>query len=114
MVTKKDLNPVVEPTAIEVEVAAEATPVEGQPKKMFVVEVAGESIEVEDRWDRPGQIPPLSVMMMSDEMVAKFSGPIILQLIGEDQLFDLVLRGLDQGEYIQIINAWAKSNNLGK
>lgn len=114
VVVKTDEQLEAEQSAIEQEVAAET---EGNGEKetpTFTIQLNGEDIEVEDRWDRPGKIPPISVMFSSDEMAAKMSTPIIVQLIGEDQLYNLIMLGLTQDEFVLVARAWMESRGLGK
>lgn len=114
---KTDEQLEVEQSAIEQEVAAETEDEDDGGEKetpTFTIQLNGEDIEVEDRWDRPGKIPPISVMFSSDEMAAKMSTPIIVQLIGEDQLYNLITLGLAQDEFALIARAWMESRGLGK
>ena len=116
VVVKTDEELEAEQSAIEKEVAAEAEAEDGAEKEFpkFTIQLNGEDIEVEDRWDRPGKIPPISVMGSSDEMAAKMSTPIIINLIGEDQLYNLITLGLAQDEFVMVIRAWMESRGLGK
>lgn len=114
VVVKTDEQLEAEQSAIEQEVAAETEDNGEKETPTFTIQLNGEDIEVEDRWDRPGKIPPISVMFSSDEMAAKMSTPIIVQLIGEDQLYNLIMLGLTQDEFVLVARAWMESRGLGK
>ena len=114
VVVKTDEQLEAEQSAIEQEVAAETEDDGEKETPTFTIQLNGEDIEVEDRWDRPGKIPPISVMFSSDEMAAKMSTPIIVQLIGEDQLYNLIMLGLTQDEFVLVARAWMESRGLGK
>lgn len=114
VVVKTDEQLEAEQSAIEQEVAAETEDDGEKGTPTFTIQLNGEDIEVEDRWDRPGKIPPISVMFSSDEMAAKMSTPIIVQLIGEDQLYNLIMLGLTQDEFVLVARAWMESRGLGK
>lgn len=114
VVVKSDEQLEAEQSSIEQEVAAETEDDGEKETPTFTIQLNGEDIEVEDRWDRPGKIPPISVMFSSDEMAAKMSTPIIVQLIGEDQLYNLIMLGLTQDEFVLVARAWMESRGLGK
>ncbi|BAF54879.1 hypothetical protein [Corynebacterium glutamicum] len=114
VVVKTDEQLEAEQSALEQEVAAETEGAGEKETPTFTIQLNGEDIEVEDRWDRPGKIPPISVMFSSDEMAAKMSTPIIVQLIGEDQLYNLIMLGLTQDEFVLVARAWMESRGLGK
>ena len=98
----------VESSAIESEVKDEtvATP------KTFKFTFNGEEIELEDKWDRDGELPPLIALSSTDELAGRMITPITEQVIGVDQIIDLITRGLSQNEFVKVVAAWAESRGL--
>lgn len=80
---------------------------------IFTIEVNGEEIELEDRWDR--EQPPGALMFMggSETMGMKYVGKLAEQIIGEDQVMKILDAGGDATEMSETIHAWRKARGLG-
>lgn len=97
-----------ETTPIEAEVQEETT----TTPKTFKFTFNGEEIELEDKWDREGELPPLIALSSTDELAGRMITPITEQVIGVDQIIDLITRGLSQNEFVKVVAAWAESRGL--
>lgn len=103
-----DTTPEESAAAAEVDEEGEDTP----PRRMFTIEVNGETVELEDRWDRDG-IPGGMMLINKPEYSQKY-GPIVMeQLIGEDQLMVLLEGGISTTELAGVITAWGKARGVG-
>lgn len=103
-----DTTPEESAAAAEVDEEGEDTP----PRRTFTIEVNGETVELEDRWDRDG-IPGAMMLLNKPEYSQKY-GPIVMeQLIGEDQLMVLLEGGISTRELAGIIPAWGKARGVG-
>ena len=98
----------VESSAIESEVKDETT----TAPKTFKFTFNGEEIELEDKWTRDGELPPLIALSSTDELAGRMITPITEQVIGVDQIIDLITRGLSQNEFVKVVAAWAESRGL--
>lgn len=75
--------------------------------RTFVVEIAGEEVTLEDRWERENM--PASIAMMTRPQYAeKYLVPLIEQLIGEDQIMVLFDHGADVEELGAVVAAWVE------
>lgn len=100
-----------EKTAAEAEVDAEDQE-DGEKKyPTFTVEINGEDIILEDRWERDK--PPGAMMFMgSDHYAEKYVPGLVDQLIGEDQIVKLLSAGADAREIALVTRAWAAERGL--
>lgn len=111
--TKNDAVEVVENTEDVTPAQREVIDEDGKVSPMtFKITVDGEEVELEDRWTRTDKLPPISAMG-SSRSAMKYSTTILEQIIGDDQIFDLMERGVDQEEFLTVINAWSEARGLG-
>lgn len=117
MTTKKKTTKPAEPEIVEDVVVDEPTPIEAEVQaetedeakpKTFTVEINGEEVELVDRWERDN--PPGALAMISKPQHAeKYMVPLLEQLVGEDQLMDLLAVGADAEELGKVVGAWAEA-----
>ena len=83
----------------------------------FSVEVNGEKVELEDRY-RQDKIPAALAMIgkrgITDQQRGDYMFVAADQILGEDQVFDLVNAGADVEELGSVINEWHKARGLGE
>ena len=84
---------------------------------LFSVEVNGEKVELEDRY-RQDKIPAALAMIgkrgITDQQRGEYLFVAADQILGEDQVFDLVNAGADVEELGSVINEWRKARGLGE
>ena len=104
----------------EEEVKKETAGTDDQQKKefpRFTVEIDGESMELEDRY-RQDKIPAALAMIgkrgITDQQRGEYLFVAADQILGEDQVFELVAAGADVEELGSVINEWRKARGLGE
>lgn len=113
MTTKKKDLEVDAPEVVESDIAAEVENESAEAeRRTFTIEVNGEDVELVDMWDRPGLVPPVSVLMANPDLAVRMASPIIKNLIGEDQMVDLLMMGATQNEVFSVVPAWLEMHNL--
>lgn len=99
----------ITPTPAEQEIQAEETGAVGP--RTFTVEIDGEEIELEDKWERDN--PPGSLAMISKPQYAeKYMVSLLEQLVGEDQLMYLFSVGADVEELGKVVAAWSEERGV--
>lgn len=83
----------------------------------FTVDVNGERMELEDRY-RQDKIPAALAMIgkrgITDQQRGEYLFVAADQILGEDQIFELVSAGADVEELGSVINEWRKARGLGE
>lgn len=109
MTTKKTTSPA------EKEAADAGTDDQGFPT--FTVTINGGAMELEDRF-RQDKIPAALAMIgkrgITDQQRGEFLFLAADQILGEDQVFDIVAAGADVEEIGVVINAWRQARGLGE
>ena len=113
MTTRKKKTDTIDPkdaTGAQAEVIEETTTDETDEVveyPTFTITVNGEEVEVEDRWTR--EAAPGGMMFVFHERYAqKYIPSVLEQLIGEDQVFKLMDRGLSVDEFREVFTAWGE------
>lgn len=115
--TKHDDDNINEPQVVENDVDDEdKTPAEREvtttAPMTFTVEIAGEEIELEDRY-RKDKAPGAMMMIGHESYAAKYLPGLLETLIGEDQtMMVLFEKGASIEEMGNITQAWAEGRGL--
>lgn len=77
----------------------------------FTVTINGEEFEIEDRF-RGNRMPGAFMMLGHPKSAQRYSSMVLEQIIGEDQIVELLEEGIDVDELSAVIVAWADSRGL--
>lgn len=91
----------------QADVAAENGAVEPVEFPTFTIEVNGQEVELEDRWESSAS--PVGMMFVFHERYAqKYIPGVLEQIIGEDQVFTLIESGLAVDDLQKVFEAWGE------
>lgn len=114
--TKSEDNNINEPHVVENDIDdVETSPAkrevtETEPMK-FTVEVGGEEIELVDHY-RKDKAPGALAMIGRADLAGKYLPGLLETLIGEDQLFMLLDKGISMDEMGEIAKSWAEGRGF--
>lgn len=104
--TTTDVDP-KDVTGAQADVAAETKGDEPVEFPTFTIEVNGQDVELEDRWESSAS--PVGMMFVFHERYAqKYIPGVLEQIIGEDQVFTLIESGLAVDDLQKVFEAWGE------
>ncbi|WP_276652472.1 hypothetical protein [Corynebacterium vitaeruminis] len=96
----------ITPTDIENEVNSEQA-----QHRTFTATVAGEEREIVDHIG--DKLPAVAMFLGNKQLAGKYAPILVEQILGEDQLSELLLSGLEIDDLQDVVKAWVNSRQLG-